>query len=393
VRRSLPRRFLALVVALPAVVTLLGGSALPTQRAVVAQRFTVEAVAPAAVAEKVSFADSAAAEAGRYDAHLGPRGCGLLGRTYDATRGCSRDACVAGAVPGNRNVGAEVCRLRGGHVYATSVGATTCRSLGRVWIEPVNACASNPDRARTLVAHAPQCAGRRSTYVTHTEREGRYDECLTPSAVHALRVLAARRHTTVEGLAAQRSPVLCAQRPRHAMRDGVCRLERDQPLATGGVLLVGDSIAWRGADELARLRPGWTVDGDPGRRLVALPSRLHRYAAGHQAPTGLVLELGTNHSPGYAYADLVRDVAALPAGTRLMLVAPYRSGDPGRAATAQVARWMRTLAASRPDTCVADWRRLALDHLGSLVDGVHPTSDNEASWASWVATRWDRCAA
>ena len=73
---------------------------------------------------------------------------------------------------------------------------------------------------------------------------------------------------------------------------------------SGGVLLVGDSVSWRGSDELARLRPELTVDAEPARRPTELAARLDAFRAKHGQPAGLVVELGTNPAPGFRRRDL-----------------------------------------------------------------------------------------
>ena len=35
--------------------------------------------------------------------------------------------------------------------------------------------------------------------------------------------------------------------------------------SAGGVVVIGDSLTWRGSDELGRLRPSFTLDGEPAR--------------------------------------------------------------------------------------------------------------------------------
>jgi hypothetical protein len=331
-----------------------------------------------------------------YDATIGARDCSLLGRV-DTRRGCSRDQCVKGARWGNHGRGAEVCARSGrdGRVYATPVAKDRCQALGRRWISQVNWCASNPDRSVTTIAHAPQCQGKRSTYVTHTETEGHYDECLRPSDVRRLRALAESSGASFEHVSEERSPLLCSYRPGRAMVDGVCTPSATAPQAAGGVLLVGDSIAWRGSDELARLRPSWTIDGYPGRRFTDLQDRIDFYLAGHTAPTGVILELGTNAAGSYKRSALDQSLATLPADTRLMLVVPYRgtARNPGVQLKAQARydSWYRKIARTRPDTCLADWRSLVRKHPDVLVDGVHPTHRSESRWAHFVADAWDHC--
>jgi hypothetical protein len=53
--------------------------------------------------------------------------------------------------------------------------------------------------------------------------------------------------------------------------------------------------------------------------------------------------------------------------------------------------WMNSIAAERPDTCVADWPAYVRSHPGLLQDGIHPRNDAEAEWAHWLTRRWARC--
>ena len=228
-----------------------------------------------------------------YDRSLRPGECALLGRTYATGLGCARDRCVEGAVPWRKVAGAEACALVGqpkGFGYAATVDVRQCQDLHRRWIAAVNYCASQPDRSLAAVRDAPQCAGPASIYVTLSETEGRYDECLTTAQVAALSRQAAEHGTT---LAAE-----VAARQRRAVP------------GSGGVLLVGDSVSWRGSDELARLRPELTVDAEPARRPTELAARLDAFRAKHGQPAGLVVELGTNPAPGFRRRDLAAPCGA-----------------------------------------------------------------------------------
>ena len=72
-----------------------------------------------------------------------------------------------------------------------------------------------------------------------------------------------------------------------------------------------------------------------------------------------------------------------------MLVLPYVevSSDPVVVSSwsQQFDGWMRSVAADRPHTCVADWPAYVRSHPGLLQDGTHPRNDAEAGWAtgSW----------
>ena len=72
-----------------------------------------------------------------------------------------------------------------GFGYAATVDVRQCQDLHRRWIAAVNYCASQPDRSLTAVRDAPQCTSPASVYVTLSETEGRYDECLTTAQIVA----------------------------------------------------------------------------------------------------------------------------------------------------------------------------------------------------------------
>ena len=189
--------------------------------------------------------------------------------------------------------------------------ARTARTLHRRWIAAVNYCASQPDRSLAAVRDAPQCASPASIYVTLSETEGRYDECLT-------RRPGSRRSPGRPPRTARRWP------PRSPPGSGVRSPGPD------GMLLVGDSVSWRGSDELARLRPELTVDAEPARRPTELAARLDAFRAEHGQPAGLVVELGTNPAPGFQRRDLAAARPEPPDRTAVMLVLPYVevSSDP-----------------------------------------------------------------
>ncbi len=313
-----------------------------------------------------------------YDRSLRPGECALLGRAYTTGLGCARDRCVEGAVQWRKVAGAEACAQVGqprGFGYAATVDVRQCQELHRRWIAPVNYCASQPDRSLAAARDAPQCADPAGIYVTLSETEGRYDECLTTARVAELTRQAAVHGTT---LAAE-----------------VAAQQRRAKPSPGGLLMLGDSVSWRGSDELARLRPELTVDAEPARRPTELATRLDAFRAERGEPAGLVVELGTNPAPGFKRRDLAAAVRSLPATTPVMFVLPYVevASDPVVASSwsRQFDGWMRSVAAGRPHTCVADWPAYVRSHPGLLQDGTHPRNDAEAIWARWVLVQWSRC--
>jgi hypothetical protein len=349
-RHALARRLTVLVLAVLAVVGL--GVALP-----------VSSVNPGSVVS-VAVADDGSG----YDRGLRAGECALLGRAYDARLGCARDRCVEGAVAWRKVPGAEACALPGqprGYGYAATVEARECRALHRRWIAAVNYCASEPDRSLTTVSAAPQCIPPASVYVVLAEQPGRDDECLTRDEARAF-----------------------------SRRDVVAR-QRATASTTSGPLIVGDSVTWRGGDELARTWPRLTVDGEPGRRPTELARRVEAFRSNHGWPTGLVVELGTNPTQHYLRRDLAAALRLLPPGTPVLLVLPYVeiSSDPLVVSgwSQRFGGWMRSVAAGRPRTCVADWPTYVAGHPGLLQDGIHPQHAAEIDWARWISGSWGRC--
>lgn len=355
----------------------------------------VALVAPLLVVGLVSLSGGAQAvkQAGTFDQSVGATQCALLGRRWSQQHGCARSRCVAGAVPFNANLGAEVCASRAGAPYGTYVEPSRCLALGRVWLATANYCASSPARGTETLAGAPQCAAPDAVYVTLGEKPGHYDECLDPAYVDQLRGLAAAAGTTLAQEVDRRSGLQCGDRVGRAMVDGVCVLtDAPPPARTDQTLVVGDSLGWRSSDELTARRPGFAVDAMPSRKIGELRGRLDAYRALRGQPSALVVELGTNATPGFTEQDLRQVVATLPRSTAVLLVLPYRQFARGNAPSATAyGRWMRDLARTRPRTCVADWPRLLEQRPGLLLDGTHPTHRGEKVYAALLATGLSGC--
>ena len=154
------------------------------------------------------------------DSRIGAADCRLLGRSYMPGRGCRRDDCLPSAHIVNRARGAELCALphQGDYAYGSPIDFRRCAALHREWIAQVNWCASNPDRSKAVIRHAPQCTGSATTYITHTERVGFYDECLKPGEVRRLTRMARRNGSTLAREALVRSPTCAPTGPGTSSR-------------------------------------------------------------------------------------------------------------------------------------------------------------------------------
>jgi hypothetical protein len=247
-----------------------------------------------------------------------------------------------------------------------------------------------------VVEHSTRCRGARSTYVNHSEEEGRYDECLTPRRVSELRRIARRKGVSLNQAALDRSRPNCSFRGGWVMRQGRCVKRPGPPTSgLGGFLMVGDSVSWRADDELAARQPRWELDLRPGRRLDELPGRLDWYRADHGNPHQLVVQLGTNRRPDFNENDFRDVMATVPASTPVLFLLPYRKANGDNEglvrATKKYASWMKRLAATRPLTCLADWPTYAAKHLYALVDGEHPDARHEGWYAGYVVRQWKKC--
>jgi len=372
----------------------------PLRRLMVAL-VTLLCLASSAAAAQALTGDRAAADTGRtaaYDPSLNEADCTLLGREHVRQRGCSRTSCFEGAVPWRKTFGAEACTLRGappGYAFASTVDFRQCRALNRRWISQVNYCASEPDRSPGAVHNAPQCTGEATVYVNLTETEGYYDECLTTARAVELVQRSVLDGSTLEAEVSLRSSTQCPYRPGHVFVNGACVADPGFQPTGGGVVMIGDSLTWRGADELGRLRPSFTLDGEPARPATELASRLAIFRAGHGQPDGLIIELGSVPASTFGRHDLVRAVRSVPRGTQVMLVLPHfeLNSDPlvVTPQSRKVGSWMRALARSRGKTCVADWPAYVGSHPGILQDGVHTKHAAEGRWARWVSQQWGRC--
>ena len=164
----------------------------------------------------------------------------------------------------------------------------------------------------------------------------------------------------------------------------------------GGVVMIGDSLTWRGSDELGRLRPSFTLDGEP---LGPRPSSRRGWRSSGPAtaqPDGLIIELGTVPARTFGRHDLVKAVRSVPRGTQVMLVLPHfeLGSDPlvVTPQTRKVGSWMRALSRTRGRTCVADWPAyVGVAPRHSRRTACTPSTPPSAGWARWVSQQWGRC--
>jgi hypothetical protein len=369
-----------------------------TRGALLAALLALSCLAAGVLLVQPSVAAGAGTGASAYDAHLDEPDCDLLGRAFVELLGCSRRHCEPDAVPWRTTYGAEACTLRRaprGYGFAATVDVRLCTALNRRWIAEVNYCASEPDRTTGSLFNAPQCSPPATVYVTLRETEGYYDECLTADRAGELVQRSVVDGSSLADEVALRSSVQCPYRPGHVFVDGACVVDPGFHPTGGGVLMIGDSLTWRGSDELGRLRPSFTIDGEPSRPPTELADRLRHYRAGHGDPGGLIIELGTVRATGFAQRDLITVVRSLPRTTRVMFVLPYDElrTDPVVVTkqSKRIGGWMRELARARHRSCVADWPAYVRAHPGTLQDGIHTTHAAEGRWARWVVGRWTHC--
>jgi hypothetical protein len=372
----------------------------PLRRLLVALVTILCLAAPVLAAQALTRGTAAADTSGAaaYDHSVHKADCDLLGREFVNQRGCSRTRCVEGAVPWRKTYGAEACTLRDapdGYGFVATVDVRQCQALDRRWIPQVNYCASEPDRSPGALFNAPQCVGGATVYVNLQETEGYYDECITLSRAEELAQQSAVDQLTLEDEVSLRSSAQCPYRPGHVFLNGACVADPNAHPSGGGVVMIGDSLTWRGSDELGRLRPTFTLDGEPARPPTELASRLDFFRSGHGEPDGLIIELGTVPAKTFGRSDLVKVVRSVPRTTTVMLVLPYYElNSHPLVVTPQskkVDGWMRGLARSRKRSCVADWPAYVRSHPGILQDGVHTKHAAEGRWAHWVSQQWGRC--
>ena len=164
--------------------------------------------------------------------------------------------------------------------------------------------------------------------------------------------------------------------------------------ATPYTLVIGDSLTYRGQDNLFTLRPDWLIDGVPQRRISTLPDILRDAIAAEGVPETLVIALGTNSNDLWTKQSFLDVLALLPPSTSVIFVTTYRDPNLYPLAADRMRRlsvWMKQIKAERPRTDVADWRAAAIHYPWLLEDGVHQTDpQGQEHWAALVSNAYRR---
>lgn len=230
------------------------------------------------------------------------------------------------------------------------------------------------------------------------------------------------------GLAAS---ALVAPQPASAAGSG-----STTPLTQRGVHVVGDSIAAGVHTTVLRTGrpPGWTVDAQPGRRVLALDRAYIAPTTDHQLRTGhifrpprarvatVVLELGTNATDevltaAQARALYVAGIRRIRAANiwrtgpkRVVLVTPWkhpsidadaidpRTGSPYPASklydrTVPLRAAVTHVARMTGYVCVMDWASYVEQHPERLHDGIHPDALGREVWARMLKRTINTCGA
>lgn len=148
--------------------------------------------------------------------------------------------------------------------------------------------------------------------------------------------------------------------------------------------MVGDSITAMVKPYLLELRPGWKIDGVPGRNVTTAPDVIRDNLDRWGIPTRLVVALGQNDHPDWTKADYRALVDLVPRTTTVFFVTTWKDaalkGEEEAATQLTYSNWMRNIADNQPNVYVIEWRvacREAVDPTTGLstllVDGSHPT--------------------
>ena len=171
--------------------------------------------------------------------------------------------------------------------------------------------------------------------------------------------------------------------------------------ARAAVWVVGDSVTVYAEDALrSRLATAVegrvSIDAEVGRNVVLLDDLVRRQLARTGSPRTMVLALGTNPDADWTRHDYRRVVDSIPDSVTVVLVTVFRSDGTASAAVVEemrdYSRWMRILAASRDNVCLAPWRARVRAHPGRyLLDGVHPNQRGARVLADLVADAVAQC--
>lgn len=172
---------------------------------------------------------------------------------------------------------------------------------------------------------------------------------------------------------------------------------RPADAATGTyTILIGDSLANYGKDELQGYRPTWEVDAINGSTPATLSTRIDAAVAAHAGkdPATIIVELGTNYSPLFEPDDYRIVRTKLPQ-TRIVFVTPGRDpfivGAESAQRAAAYAYYMIRLANVDDRMCIVPWAEAVAENPGLLRDGVHATTAAEDRWAREIWRGVDAC--
>lgn len=163
-------------------------------------------------------------------------------------------------------------------------------------------------------------------------------------------------------------------------------------------ILIGDSLANYGKDELQGYRPTWEVDAINGSSPATLAGRIDAAVADHsgQHPRNIIVELGTNYSSSFTPSDYRIVRTKLPS-SRIVFVTPGRDpfivGAESARLAAAYAYYMIRLANVDDRMCIVPWAEAVAASPWLLrADGVHATPESEDRWAREVVQGVDACA-
>lgn len=167
------------------------------------------------------------------------------------------------------------------------------------------------------------------------------------------------------------------------------------------VWVVGDSVTVYAADALrsrlaATMAGRIEVDAEIGRSVDLLDDLVRQQLARTGRPRTMVLALGTNSEVGWTLSDFRRVVDSIPDSITVVFVTVFRSRGTVPASVlrqlADYSRWMRSIARTRDNVCLARWRgRVSGRGARYLLDGVHPNQRGARVFADVVTKAVARC--